>query len=228
MRNYPRYALVGLLLALLAGCQTGAQKKLMAMNVEAQNINTRALACYESVRRNQNFRKVGSKLYLNTNTAPTLRQMSDSEYPDKEQVEALHQLHQLSQPCRRIEIEAASKVHPLYAGYYANLFSQYDGVTLGLVNRSISWGAANRKLQEINAWKISEEANLRRIIDGELKQDHQAELAQRQRVARALSQWSYQQQALANQRALIATANAPRHTTTNCRWVGRNLNCSTF
>lgn len=213
---------------LLAGCQTVAQKKMMAMNVEATNINTRAQACYEGVRRDKKYLVVGHKLYLNPQNSPSLAVMSNPDLANDAEVEALHSIYQLSQPCRRIEIEAASKVHPLFAGFYANLYSQYDGVTLGLVNRSLTWGQANHKLQEVAAWRVTEETNMNRIIKAEMELSHEAEIAQRQIIAQSIAQWSYQQQALANQRAMINTMNQPHHTITNCDWFGRSLSCRSF
>ena len=209
-------------LSFLVGCQTVAQKKLMAMNVEVKDINSRALACHEGVRRSDPFKKVVHKLYLNSRVSPSLALLSNQELPDDGDVEALYKLH-MSQPCRRIEIEAASKVHALFAGYYATFYSQLDAIMFGLVNKSTSWGEANRKLQEVYAWQIREETNLRRVIDSEFEKDHETEIAQRQKTAEALSRWSYQQQVLANQRA----ANS-RHITTNCRWFGNSLNCNSF
>jgi hypothetical protein len=46
---------------------------------------------------------------------------------------------------------------------------------------------------------------------GALQNQHQFEVQQRQRAAEAFQQWSYQQQALANQQRAINAMNHPRN-----------------
>jgi hypothetical protein len=57
----------------------------------------------------------------------------------------------------------------------------------------------------------------RRVVS-ELKQDHQAELAQRQRAAEAMAAWAQTQE-------MINAANRP--VITNCNAFGNSVNCIT-
>lgn len=216
----------------LFGCQTAAQKQMMTMNTTATDINSRAQACYVSLRQDEKFKIVSKNLHLEPHTRPSLQTLANPNFATDEEVEVIYAFHNQQQLCRSIEIEAASKVHPLYAGFYANFYSQIDEATVGLVKRTTNWGNANRMLQEAIAWRAENETKIERAITSDLEQDHQAELAQRTQISEALQRWNYQQQTLNNQRAMISATQMQQHHNTfrqaNCRWVGASLNCRTF
>lgn len=228
----PRILACAALSLALFGCQTAAQKRMMTLNTAATDINNRAQACYTSLRQDEKFKIVSKNLHLEPHTRPSLQTLANPNFATDEQIEVIYAFHNQQQLCRSIEIEAASKVDPLYAGFYANLYSQLDEVTIGLVKRTTNWGMANRMIQEAAVWRTENETKIKNAIDSDLEQDHQAEMEQRAKISEALQRWNYQQQTLNNQRAMISATQMQQHRNvfrqTNCRWVGASLNCTSF
>jgi len=87
---------------------------------------------------------------------------------------------------------------------------------IDLIQKKQSWGAHVRRVRDATIEGTAEvQAEERRIVAG-LQQSHEAELAQRQRAAEALSQWAQTQQVI----------NAMNHPViTNCNAFGSMVNC---
>src|ERR1700737_1213700 len=60
-------------------------------------------------------------------------------------------------------------------------------------------------------------------INGQLQNQHQSEMEQRQRAAAAMSQWALQQQAIAAQQQAIDVANRPRTINLQLLWEFCNV-----
>jgi hypothetical protein len=89
---------------------------------------------------------------------------------------------------------------------------------LVLIQQKMTWGdyvrRARDRATETQAALLAEDRN---VVSG-LQQEHQAEIAQRQRAAEALAAWAQTQE-------LINAANRP--VITNCNAFGGMVNCVT-
>ena len=183
-------------------------------------------ACIAGVYVNPRYAELRSRLHLNPDTTPSLAELSDSDSPTTADVEAIFAAHEDLQKCRQIAIEGATQIDQRYVALLVENFRRTDEIMLGLVQGELTWGGANQKIEELQAWGKQEQAKLSAEIASTLELSHEQELAQRARISSALQQWSFQQQLLSNQRDAIGAMNRPH--TLNCRYVGPTVSCTSF
>lgn len=142
------------------------------------------------------------------------------------EVKSIFAVHSAFGPCRKIRLEAANEISPLLVAPFADRYALTDAAYLGLVERKLTWGEFFRAIEAARVETKKQYDAVSAQVRRGLEQSHTAEVAQRQRAAAAINQWTYQQQVLAQQQQMLNTMNAPR--TTNCQYIGAQLNCTTF
>jgi hypothetical protein len=221
-----RTCLVFCFCILAAGCfGTGAQVESGRLQGVAQATRESSAACIRAIAENPTFAPIAAKTNLTSDPFP-LKMLADTTYPTKREIELLYQLHAASQECRKIHLDGASKYHPLMVTVFVNEFSESDKVWTQAVSGKLSWGKFNQAREDLRTQGAAKLTQANAEIISQLQNQHQFELEQRQRAAAALQQWSYQQQALANQQQAINSMNQPR--TVNCNYVGSVLQCNSF
>jgi hypothetical protein len=135
------------------------------------------------------------------------------------EIEALLKVDARRRPCRQIVLDAYQQNAPLYVPLHIKYFQDVDAVTVDLIQRKITWGEAHRHWQIVASQSAAETAKMSMYYREQITQAHQTELAQRQQVAQALQQWSNQQQ-------VMNALNRPR--TTNCNYIGSQIQCTSF
>jgi hypothetical protein len=140
------------------------------------------------------------------------------------QVLALHQGY--ITPCRKLSLETAARINSAIVSVLASTYTKSDANYANLVTYRITWGEFVTQSAALLAQRNAELAEVGREIQRGLEQSHNAEVSRRQAAASALSTWAYQQQVLIQNQQMINTMNQPRMT--NCQYVGRMLNCTSF
>jgi hypothetical protein len=124
----------------------------------------------------------------------------------------LFAVHNQIQQCRQIIIQYDSKFAAWETPFWQELFQRGDQIFYKLASGELSVGLAN---------KLSIESNGKFQVD--ISKGHanavQAEEAQRQRASEVMLQAGTQ---------MLAAQSQNRVTTTNCTWLGNNLNCTSM
>jgi hypothetical protein len=120
--------------------------------------------------------------------------------------------------CQRQGLDALVNTTPSVVPILTKAYSEGDDDTILLIQRKLNWGDyTKRRRDRLITLQAALQAEGQRITSG-LQQEHQAEIAQRQRAAEALAAWGQTQQ-------LINAANRP--VITNCNQFGNMVNCTT-
>ena len=209
-------ALAYLILVLLAGCQTTAQKQ-MAHLRETQNLMAQnAQWCIQHIEANPTYQSLAVHISLNGNRPPSLQQLADNNYPDESEVKLLFSFHNDLIKCREQAIQALNASMPgavptLVAGYHAA-----DLVTADLIQRKITYGESNKRIMALRDEYLVKLQTIGNQVDRELEQAHLQEIErQRQAMQSALMQWQY-----------LNSINRP--TTTNCITSNIGVNCTSY
>jgi hypothetical protein len=131
------------------------------------------------------------------------------------------------QPCRKITLEGAGRVHPAIVNALVNLFDASDTLAVEFVSARMTWGNYNQRRHSIAVQANQQINEAHTMIASQLQNQHQFEMEQRQRAIASLQQWAHQQQVLENQRLAImaqghAAAMASRPMTCNFNQMGPN------
>jgi uncharacterized protein YukE len=156
-----------------------------------------------------------------------MAELTDERPATPQEARLFAERHDAVARCATAFLNAASTVRPDIVPAFAEMMTASNVNAVAIVERQITWGELARRGQaNLTQLKTNLAAADQRWL-GELKQEHQAELAQRQAAAAALSQWAQQQQMInaMNQPVLVAPA---RHIQTNCTRMGAFANCTTY
>jgi hypothetical protein len=152
--------------------------------------------------------------------------LNDKTSPTKQEVALLYEVYGELQDCRKIILEGAAKMHPLYMLTLVEGYSASDKLWTDMTAGRLTWGTFNEGRKNI-ATQIQAKLILADgQVSAQLQNQHQFEVQQRQRAAEAFQQWSYQQQVIANQQRAINAMNQPR--TINCNYFGNTAQSNSF
>lgn len=208
---------------IVAGCATQAQRVAeqaaqisQKATADAEACDARIAAMPETQAVMRNAPGGLTSLQAQTNTAKA----TPAEVRD------IFVLHNAIGECRKIRLEAAGQISPLLVAPMAERYAREDAAYAALVERKATWGEffRAREIARVETKRQYDEAVV--TLQRGLQQSHSAELGRRQQAAYAIQQWSYQQQVLSQQQQMINAATQPR--TTNCRYIGSQLSCTTF
>ena len=213
--------------ALLSACATGAQQQATRWQEATSAAVADNQACYTTIFQKPDYAHLSTKALLNPNSDQMLRMLTDNSRPTKQEIADLYKLHADVQKCRKVAIEGAAKIHPAYVTVFAAAFTNNDKRYVELVSGRMTWGKFNTESKTASEQIRQQFAAVDMQIKSELQNEHQFELAQRQRAAASLQQWAYQQQVLENQRIAAsgqahAAAMASRPVTCNFNQMGPN------
>lgn len=212
---YSRAAFSALMVALLFGCQTAAQHQFEAMKSGNEAAIAQSKACNTAVYDSPESASLRLHLPQNVNDA-TLQQLSDSSMVTPAEWQAILATHPKFQQCRKALLEALMSSEPGAVPILAASYNEIEDDLLALSDHKLTWGQYIRRARDrVTKTQASLQAEDRRVIAG-LQQEHEAEIAQRQRAAEALAAWAQTQE-------MINAANRP--VITNCNGVGNTVNC---
>lgn len=213
--RYSRFALSALALTLLCGCPTGAQRQFQAMKTSNQQASAELTNCTMAVYNAPETAPIRVHIPPNINDL-TLQQLSDVSFATPEEAQIVLFNHPKIHACRKEFIASLTQSEPSLVPILVASYNKSDDDKIALTQRKISWGEyAHRARDRTAETRAAIQAADQRVVSG-LQQEHQAELAQRQRAAEALAAWAQTQE-------IINAANRP--VITNCNQFGGMVNC---
>jgi len=208
---------------LVSGC-TGAQIEVNRMQKVAAETKVSAEACNETIAGNSKYAPIATKTYFGADNKIPLQMLNDKTSPTKPEIALLYGVYGEVQDCRKIVLDGASRMHPLYMLTLVEAYAESDKLWAEVTAGRLTWGKFNEGRKNISTRTQARMLQADTQISSQLQNQHQFELEQRQRAAAAMQQWSYQQQVLANQQQAINAMNQPR--TINCNYFGNTAQCS--
>jgi hypothetical protein len=200
---------------LLAGCATAAQRQYQAIVAGNKAVADEAKTCTAAVYNSPEAAPLRPHVPLDPREA-TLAQLSDTTFATGPEIAAIELLHPRLKACQKAILDGLANTTPGAAPVLAKAYSAADDDTILFIQRKLSWGdRVKRGRDRAIATQEALQAEGQRVVSG-LQQEHEAEIAQRQRAAEALAQWAQTQE-------LINAANRP--VITSCNAFGNTVNC---
>jgi hypothetical protein len=199
----------------LNGCATQAQRQFAAIKTENQENNAQIKACVAAVYNLPENAPLRQHIPLNI-TDVTLQQLSDTSLASQDEIHAILVAHPQLQQCRKAFLTNLAQTEPSVVPILTTTYNKNEDDLVALIQRKISWGEYIHRIRDRGTeTQVAVKGEERRIV-GELRQENQFELEQRQRAAEALTSWAQTQE-------LINAANRP--VVTNCNAFSNTLNC---
>jgi hypothetical protein len=214
---FARSAMIASAAFLTASCATQAQRQFQAIKTSNQESIAAAKACLYNVYDSPDAAPLRNHLPLNPSDV-TLEQMSDTAFATPTEIQAIYAVHPQVQACRKSLLNGFAQSEPSLVPIFVASYNKTEDDLLAVIQQKMTWGDYVRRGRdrstETQAALMAED---RSVVSG-LQQEHQAELAQRQRAAEALAAWAQTQE-------MINAANRP--VITNCNGFGSMVNCVT-
>lgn len=208
-------AVVCFLVATLAACATGAQRQYQGIRENSSAAGQQLRTCARAVYDAPSYEPLRRHIPFDAREA-TLQQMTDTAFVTDAEIALILDTHPQLQACRQAYIDRIGQATPSMVPIFAGFLTKTEHSLIDLIQKKKPWGEHVRYVKEIfPEFQAQVAAEDQRIIAG-LNQDHQAELAQRQRAAAAFSQYMQTQQ-------IINSINRPVYT--NCNRFGNTTNC---
>jgi hypothetical protein len=207
--------LIASVLLLLIGCATHAQRQFQAMKAGNQEHAAQMKACAAIVYNPPESAPLRPHLPLAISDL-TLQQLSDMSYATPAEVQAIFVTHPKLKECRKALLVATAQTEPALVPVIIASYNKNEDDLLAVIQQRMTWGEYASRVRDRTAEaQAALQTEDRRVVSG-LQQEHQAEIAQRQRAADALAAWAQTQE-------MINAANRP--VITNCNTFGSTLNC---
>src|SRR5262245_8302518 len=232
-----RFLLCGSMWAVLAVYLSGCGTAVPVEPVQAQRTAasppqmTRMAAAGDSCSTKpyaKRYAGLAKKMYLDPdlNRSMPVQYLTDESKPTKTEIADLYRLHADVQACRKILLDAASKVHPLILTALIESFTDNDRVWAEAASGKLTWGQFNEARERLALQATVKMTEVEGQIDAQLQRRDQFDVQQRQRAAAAMEQWTSQQQQLYRQHRVADVARQPR--LINCNYAGDAANCASF
>jgi hypothetical protein len=170
-----------------------------------------ATSCIKDARESLEGKIVYARLWANDDT-DTAEKLVDAKPLTQNERNALVTLHRRILPCRQIVIEHDNRYAAWETPYWQEFFERSDAIFYKLASGEITVGLANKLSIDI-VGKFQTD-----VSKGHAEAVREDD-ARRQAAAQTMLQASAQ---------ILASQSRPQLTTTNCFWVGNNLNCSSM
>jgi len=200
---------------LLGGCATQAQRQFQAIKSGNTANAAQLKECGTAVYNSADFAPLRSHLPASVADA-TLQQLADASLASPEEVRAIYAIHPQMQQCRKTFLTNLAQTEPSLVPIFTTSFNKADDDLGAVTQRKLSWGDYLHRARDRSTQLQAQIQTEDRRVVGELKEEHNAEIAQRQRAAEALAAWAQTQE-------LINAANRP--VITNCSSFGNTVNC---
>jgi hypothetical protein len=207
----------------LGGCSTQAQIEASQIASATAGANASFQACTQNVANNPEYAPIELKTPISAYPQWSLQMLNDNSSPSKKEILLLYRVYGDMQECRKIPLDAASKMHPLLLLAAIETYSESDKLWAQVTAGRLRWGQFNQGRKQIYTGGQEKVLQANTQISAELNNQHYAELEERERAAAAFQEWASQQQQIALQAQAIATMNRPR--VINCSYLGATAQC---
>jgi hypothetical protein len=210
-----RSAMIASTVFFVVGCATQAQRQFQAIKTSNQEHVAELKTCVSNVHNSPDFAPLRNHIPLNP-LEVTLQQMSDTTVATPTEIQAIFSTYPQIQACRKALLNGVAQSEPSLVPILVASYNKAEDDLLAVTQQRMTWGDYVRKARDratdTQAALLAED---RRVVSG-LQQEHQAEIAQRQRAAEAIAAWAQTQE-------MINAANRP--VITNCNEFGNMVNC---
>jgi hypothetical protein len=207
-KSFSFWSLMFLLLSLMAGCQTSAQRQSISIRENNKVASQKIRVCVHNIEINPAYQNIARHFPLNNFTNPTLPQLADNGTPSDEEIKDIIKFHNEMERCRLQAIQDYMKFLPGIVPIAVRLYHKSDLVTVDLIQRKITWGESNKRRMILKDEYMESARAFTQQVSNELIVSHNAELQQRQAALNALAQYAYQQQILLQNDRLIEAINS--------------------
>jgi hypothetical protein len=214
---FVRYAIIASAAFLIVGCATQAQRQFEAIKTSNQEHLADIKTCITNVYNSPDFAPLRSHIPFNP-LEVTLQQMSDTTFATPVEIQAIFAAYPQIQACRKALLEGFAQSEPSLVPILIASYNKGEDDLVAVTQQKMTWGDYVRKARDRATDSAAAlTAEDRRVVSG-LRQEHQAEIEQRQRAAEALAAWAQTQE-------MINAANRP--VITNCNAFSNMMNCVT-
>lgn len=210
-----RFSFIFSMTFILAGCATQAQREYLTIKTANQQAISQERACTAAVYDSVEFSPLRKHIPLSVRDV-TLAQLSNTSVVTPEEINAIFLTHPMLEECRKQALATLSQTGPSVVPIMTKAYNMNEDDLLGLIRQKISWGEYLRRVRDrATAAQAAVQAEEQQIVR-QLRQENQAEVAQRERAAEALAGW-WQTQELINA--------ARRPVITNCSAFSGMVSC---
>jgi hypothetical protein len=171
---------------LLVGCATAAQREARHNDEVTVRASAQLKVCKAAI-----FKEPENHIlfkHMVHGAQPTLAQLTDKAKATEEEIEAADRVQSETQECRESYLESIGSVTPSLVPMFVGEMEALDSIMLDLVERKITWGEYNKRVQVAIVDSREEVKEGYEQINAQLELSHEAELAQRQAAIDAISQ----------------------------------------
>jgi hypothetical protein len=209
--------LLTLVVPLLTGCATAAQRQAQQAALGTQEGVTQFKACVAVVLAKPEYASLLPHTLDPDTGQATMAQLTDERLPSQNDARLLASRFDEATLCRTRYLSALSSARPDLVPIVATSYATNATNVASLVERKITWAEAVRRGQVLSADTRQKIVAANQEWAANLNASHEAEMARRQAASNAMLQWSAQQQ-------MINAVNRPRQT--NCTGFGNSVNCT--
>jgi len=176
----------------------------------------------------RHYARLAKRMYLDPdlNRSMPVQYLTDESKPTRAEIADLYRLHAEVQACRKVLLDAASRVHPLILTALIESFAENDRIWAQAAAGKLTWGQFNEARERLALQATAKMTEVEGQIDSQVQTPAQFEAQQRQRAAAAMEQWTSQQQQLYRRDRMADAARQPRMI--NCDFSGDAANCTSF
>jgi hypothetical protein len=195
-------------LLLLAGCATAAQREYQAISTGNKAIVDQAKVCVSAIYDSPDAAPLRGHYPVDPRDI-TLAQLSDTTMATPVEIAAIEAVHPRVQQCRKAVLDGLVNTLPGLVPVLTREYSGADDDLILLIQRKLPWGELTRRRRDRYAtFQAAATAESQRVT-ANLQQQNEAELARRQAAAAAFAQWAQTQQAIdAMNRPVTTTCTA--------------------
>jgi hypothetical protein len=209
--------------ALVAAC-SAAQVETLRMRSVAIETVAQTRTCADAITSKPRYADLGTKTHFGRfDTIPDYK-LTDARLLTRQDSIALLALYAEAQECRRVMLEGAVRMHPLFVTIFIEGFAASDRIYAEAIFGRITWGQFNEALRRVGLQAQARFERAEAIIAAN-GQNPDFDNEQRLIAAQAFDQWLNQQRLLAGRQRTIAPTDGGLRSI-SCKYVGPRLECS--
>jgi hypothetical protein len=139
-----------LAVVLLAGCATSAENQTVQMNQDTKAVEQVYALCKGNVDSTLAAMRLSESFVLGKNKSSNyLEKIADESYATDEQLADIHDYHADLTLCRDKAVDGLQEINADYAVLASEYFTEDDKITADVVEKKITIGEANRKVNKL-------------------------------------------------------------------------------
>jgi hypothetical protein len=139
-----------LAVVLLAGCATSAEKQTVQMNQDSKAVEQAYALCKGKVDSAIEALRLSESFVLGKNKSSNyLEKIADESHATDEQISDIHDYHADLTLCRDKAVDGLQEINADYAVLASEYFTEDDKITADVVEKKITIGEANRKVNKL-------------------------------------------------------------------------------